>query len=424
MTQRPEVEPLSAAAWARIRNGVVADLDRRRLAVAAAPASSAWRGRRGALALAGAAALAVGVALVVTGGSSEEPAAASWRVATEAEPSVVTLDGAEIRVAARSSVLVEVSDDGGVSLGLERGAVECEVEPRGPRPPLSVRAAGVLVEVVGTHFAVALRDSEVRVEVSRGVVRVLEQGREHRVGAGQVWSSAPSAGALPVESRRSSETRPSFASRGRPESKRTADSSDSDAPSQAALDRAGATPLAAEADAARSSGAAGEASVGSGVAQPSPGGAPAASTEASSPRLEEEETARSSTSSGRVLKSAAGKRSNRARESSVAAPSKSKKRRQTARRSDEHRLSKREQRQLFARAQTLAATDSDAAIALFGRVARGAGTWAALALYAQADLELQRGNLATASSLLREYLRRFPHGRNAADARRSLEQIE
>ena len=51
------------------------------------------------------------------------------------------------------------------------------------------------------------------------------------------------------------------------------------------------------------------------------------------------------------------------------------------------------------------------------RLARGGGRWAAPALYAHARLQLDRGRSREARTLLQQYLRRFPDGANAADAR-------
>jgi hypothetical protein len=42
------------------------------------------------------------------------------------------------------------------------------------------------------------------------------------------------------------------------------------------------------------------------------------------------------------------------------------------------------------------------------------------ALFAQARLELERGNRAEGQRLLADYLARYPHGPNARDARRLL----
>lgn len=57
------------------------------------------------------------------------------------------------------------------------------------------------------------------------------------------------------------------------------------------------------------------------------------------------------------------------------------------------------------------------AIAIYRELARGTGAWAANALFAEARLALELGNRASAKKLLAEYLRRFPEGINAEDAR-------
>jgi hypothetical protein len=76
---------------------------------------------------------------------------------------------------------------------------------------------------------------------------------------------------------------------------------------------------------------------------------------------------------------------------------------------------------LFERASALEATDPAAAAALYRRVSRARGPWAANALYAHGRLEAERGRHDRAATLAREYLRRFPRGSNAEDARALLD---
>ncbi|RMH43732.1 MAG: hypothetical protein D6689_04345 [Deltaproteobacteria bacterium] len=80
-------------------------------------------------------------------------------------------------------------------------------------------------------------------------------------------------------------------------------------------------------------------------------------------------------------------------------------------------------RDRYDRAARLEATDPSAAAAIYRDLARGAGPWAANALFAHARLELDRGRPARARELLEAYLRRFPRGANAADARALLERL-
>jgi hypothetical protein len=81
-------------------------------------------------------------------------------------------------------------------------------------------------------------------------------------------------------------------------------------------------------------------------------------------------------------------------------------------------------KQRYEQAARLEASEPAAAIAIYRELARGKDTWAANALFAQARLELDRGRTRAAVRLLETYLRRFPGGNNAADARALLEATE
>ncbi|MBX3272869.1 MAG: FecR domain-containing protein [Sandaracinaceae bacterium] len=78
----------------------------------------------------------------------------------------------------------------------------------------------------------------------------------------------------------------------------------------------------------------------------------------------------------------------------------------------------------FARASALEARDPDRADALYRRVERAGGPWAANSLFARARLAADRGRTAPARRLAADYLRRHPDGLNAADARRLLATLE
>jgi ferric-dicitrate binding protein FerR (iron transport regulator) len=100
--------------------------------------------------------------------------------------SQVTLPGALIEARSDTSVEVQHGPDGAITLVVARGTVECDVEPRGNRPPFKVVAGDVLVEVVGTRFTVA-RTPAPRVDVARGKVRVTAPGGQWLVEAGEAW---------------------------------------------------------------------------------------------------------------------------------------------------------------------------------------------------------------------------------------------
>jgi hypothetical protein len=74
-------------------------------------------------------------------------------------------------------------------------------------------------------------------------------------------------------------------------------------------------------------------------------------------------------------------------------------------------------RDRYAAASKLEAKDPNRAVALYLELAREGGGWAANALYAAGRLELERGRRAHARQLLDQYLRQFPRGPNAEDAR-------
>jgi hypothetical protein len=74
-------------------------------------------------------------------------------------------------------------------------------------------------------------------------------------------------------------------------------------------------------------------------------------------------------------------------------------------------------RESYDRALTLEATRPTEALAIYRDLAAGDGSWAMNALYAEARLELERGDKDAARKLFADYLRRYPTGPNANDAR-------
>jgi hypothetical protein len=89
-----------------------------------------------------------------------------------------------------------------------------------------------------------------------------------------------------------------------------------------------------------------------------------------------------------------------------------------------HEAHAMELKRRYEKAAGLEATDPAAAIEIYRELARGKSPWAANALFAQARLELDRGHRAEAVRLLQLYLRRYPDGYNAIDARALLETAE
>jgi hypothetical protein len=79
--------------------------------------------------------------------------------------------------------------------------------------------------------------------------------------------------------------------------------------------------------------------------------------------------------------------------------------------------SRRTPQERFESAAGLESTEPAAALAIYEDLARDDGAWGANALFAAGRLEADRGAREDARHLLQQYLARFPHGANAADAR-------
>lgn len=73
--------------------------------------------------------------------------------------------------------------------------------------------------------------------------------------------------------------------------------------------------------------------------------------------------------------------------------------------------------QLYERAAGLEARNPRAAARMYRRLVRNGGAWAEAALFALGRLEIESGNVEAGGRSLRDYLRRFPNGINAQDAR-------
>ena len=139
----------------------------------------------------GAAALAAAVlALVMFVRRDDAPArevASPSRVVTPVNgESRFIVGDAVIDAKSDTSVEVRHGDNGAITLVLDRGAVDCDVEPRHGRPPFRVLAGDLAVEVVGTRFTVT-RTPALRVDVARGKVKVTSPTGTTLVEAGESW---------------------------------------------------------------------------------------------------------------------------------------------------------------------------------------------------------------------------------------------
>ncbi len=152
------------------------------------PPSRSWR-LPASIGLAVAAAV---VALLVVGRerSPVAPSQPSRIVTPSGGSSRFTIDHAIVDTGSDTSVEVTRDSNGGTTLVLARGSVDCDVTPRRDRPPFRVIAGDVVVEVVGTRFTVRRDATSTRVDVTRGKVRVHGRGEQRLVEAGEAWSSA------------------------------------------------------------------------------------------------------------------------------------------------------------------------------------------------------------------------------------------
>jgi FecR protein len=181
--------PQSDARRDRVERQVFAKLQTMRVADRADAAIPPTRMRGWLVASAFAAAGALAVALFV---HSPEVQVAEREVPSQITTPVggtsqFTVGDAVMVAASDTSVEVKHGDDGGITLVLARGSVDCDVAPRNGRPPFHVLAGDIAVEVVGTRFTVT-RTPSARVDVTRGKVRVTAPGGSWLVAAGESWS--------------------------------------------------------------------------------------------------------------------------------------------------------------------------------------------------------------------------------------------
>jgi hypothetical protein len=191
MNPNLRIEPpqLSESRWSKIQDAVFDQLD------AAQPAPIAAQPQRKTKVLVFGAvatgfAIAAGALLMVKLRTSEPSYAhAPSRIVTGADHSHLSLGESEIDVLADTAVVASGDDTQGVLLVLEKGGIDCEVAPRGKRPPFIVQAGDTRVRVVGTKFRVlrgAAGDAEVSVE--HGTVEVTRHGEIALVHGGEHWA--------------------------------------------------------------------------------------------------------------------------------------------------------------------------------------------------------------------------------------------
>jgi hypothetical protein len=191
---RIEVEPLGERAWSQIERRVFDELD-------AAPARRsvpALRRNRWLVPLVAATAFAAGLGAVLIGRSMAPLRAQPAWVVSDAGPTAVTLSAARLELLARSAAFVHDGGDEGITVILDRGGVDCEVEPRHGRPPFVVQAGDVRVSVLGTRFVVLRQGDDVLVQVVRGLVRVESRDGVRLLRPAESWRSIAPRGPTPI----------------------------------------------------------------------------------------------------------------------------------------------------------------------------------------------------------------------------------
>jgi hypothetical protein len=184
------VPPLDDERLARIERGVLAGAD---LTALRRPRRSWWTALNLATAAVAVAAAVLAIVVSRRGPATEksvvaQPALPTQIVTGPGEGAKLVLGDAVVMVGEDTALSVAREADGTTNVNLDRGTVDCEVEPIPNRPPFLVHADDVDVTVVGTAFSVERLES-VRVEVTRGVVRVEQGGKSTNVVAGHQWSA-------------------------------------------------------------------------------------------------------------------------------------------------------------------------------------------------------------------------------------------
>jgi hypothetical protein len=361
---RVPVESLSDIRWAKIERNLFQRLD----SGEGLPESedrarrSGWRVGATLIAASAAAAILGGV-LAVELGRRGPPTASSSHIETRSSASHVVVGDASLDVAPESEVVVAGNGEQGVSVTLDRGRVDCEVAPRGQRPPFVVQAGDVRVRVVGTRFGVSRGRDAVTVDVAKGIVEVESHGEIQKVAAGQHWSSGGGLAAPPV-----APAAIAPAASPEPGSPRPADP-------VAALDATGAP-------------------------APAPTSASTAPPPVVPPRVRSSHVQRR----GHAL--AQGEPA-----ASSVAPGPASTLAGTSRQAQ------------YERAAKIEVNDPEGALAIYRRLAEGSDEWADYSLFAAGHVAFERGTGGEAEELFEEYLRRFPRGRHVAEVRDYLANL-
>src|SRR5262245_26041232 len=179
-----DIPPLSEQSWARIERGVFAALDAEAEPRAAPRRAKLWLGL---ILIVPAAAAGMFLARVLSPPRPPDPTVA--RVVTGgAAGSRYSVGEATLAVAPEALVIVSGDDEHGIVVLLERGQVDCEVAPRGRRPPFVVQAGELRARVLGTSFSVRRIGDGARIEVRHGTVEVTATRRHVILHDGETFA--------------------------------------------------------------------------------------------------------------------------------------------------------------------------------------------------------------------------------------------
>lgn len=381
--ERPPIEPLSDVSWQRVEKKLFAQLDLDNAVGEPAPVRRRmWQ----PWALAGGLALACTAAALLLlrptdtrsiAAADDAGPGAPARVVTQESASEITFGEATITVDAETAVTMYGDADRGVMVLLERGRATFHVAPRGDRPPFMVQAGEVTVRVIGTRFTVSRSGDAARVDVIEGHVEVVARGHRVQVRAGESWSSDGDREAVIRDP----------------------------ATSQSGI--AAAPFMPAQSDGPRGRGGndslplGGRQVVGdrfSGDGEPSEGLPWEGQSSAGAATVTPDSGTRESADQDPTARPRPRQRSSHSIDADI--------------------------RTRYERAAALEASDARGALAAYRDLAKGSSKWAQNSLYAAGRLAADLGDEALAARLLRRYVKRFPRGANADDAKALLQSLE
>ena len=430
---RVDVEPLGDARWAKIARALFERVAAEATAVSTpSPAlDDVGRSRRGRLrsaALAAAAVMVIALAgwALARGAPPSFEADRPSHIVTGQTGSMLVVGANSLAVSPDSEVVVSGSDDRGVLAVVERGRVTFSVAPRHGRPPFVVQAGEVGIRVIGTRFAVTRIGEGAGVQVDHGIVEVTAAGATTLVHQGESWPSGWSSreGAPAVPTREPAppvDAAPGLDPQGGPITERTrrviADGDRSSGPSARRVNPSSVSGDPGPVVPVRLAAAPRATSTGDLPDVPTagvlpafigfPGTAPASAlNDATDPVL-----APAVQASATPMVTAAPPATPAATAALAASTF-------TAGHAPDGDAPSAQDR--FERAERLERTDAVRALALYRGLAAESGPWAMNALFAAARMQLVRGSHGEGRTLLTEYLRRYPQGPNAGDARRLL----